>query len=293
MTQAVSMAPDSGFSGLRFESDQGFVQARQAPGAPRPARLAVRVVIGGDEGPCLAGLRIGEAMAAAGGRLQAAFERHVGGLADAAEVLAARLRFAEVNKVPAPLQAQMVRDGRDASIVADAAVGQRRLAPDVQAALVAHCRQHVFSMQQLAARGDATLQVLLALAGSEDARTRLNVAAGIAARLRIEEPHLADKKAAVLRALIADYDSSYAPYLVPVCKDVDQLRAMYEKASGDPGEAEAFVDNPYTPDSVLLGIASSAGRQAGLHGVAGRAREVLQLRVDQRDSSTYNDVAPS
>lgn len=287
------MAPDSGFTGPRFESEQEFVQERQAAGVPRPARLAVCVAVEPGVDPALAGLCIADAVAAAGENLQAAFERHVSGLPGTAEALAARLRFAEVNKVPALLQAQMVRDGRQASIVADAAASQRRVAPEVQAALVEHCRQHVFSMQQLAAREDATVDVLQTLACSPDPRTRLNVAAGIAARMRIGEAYLADKMEAVLQALIADCDSSYAPYLVPVCKNVDQLRAMYEKASVSPEQADVFVDNPYTPDSVLLDIASSARMQSAPHDVARRARQVLQIRVDQRESSACNDMAPS
>ena len=111
----------------------------------------------------------------------------------------------------------------------------------------------------------------------------LSAARGIAARRRIDERYPADKKAAILQALIADYDSACASHLVPVCKDVDQPRAMYEEMSSSPPGVEAFVDSPCMPEGVLPGIASSSGP----------AWEMLPLRVDQRASSAYSDVTPS
>ena len=60
------------------------------------------------------------------------------------------------------------------------------------------------------------------------------------------------------------------------------------------GMIEAFVENPYTPDSVLIEIASSPTMQLVQHDVARSAREILQVRADLREpSSTYDDMAPS
>lgn len=185
----------------------------------------------------------------------------------APEALAAQGYSADVNRLAAPLRVQMVCDSQGASIVADVAASQPRLAPEVRVAPVGHCLPHVLSGQQLAAR--------------------------LASLMRMQAPCLANKKAAILPALIEDYDSSYAPYLVSVCKDVDQLREMHDKMSDRLKGVAFFVENPYAPDSMLLGIASSPGVQAARHDVARRAREMLQLRVDLRESSTYNDVAPS
>ena len=67
---------------------------------------------------------------------------------------------------------------------------------------------------------------------------------------------------------------------------------------------EAFVDNPYTPDRVLIEIASSPTLQLMQRDVAKSAKDVLQVRADLRESdlresdvressSPYDDMAPS
>ena len=69
---------------------------------------------------------------------------------------------------------------------------------------------------------------------------------------------------------------------------------MFDKTSKALGMIEAFVENPYTPDSVLIEIASSPTMQLVQHDVARSAREILQVRADLREpSSTYDDMAPS
>lgn len=47
--------------------------------------------------------------------------------------------FAEINRMSPVQQAEMIREGKNATIVSEAAVRQRRCAPEVQASLVA-CR---------------------------------------------------------------------------------------------------------------------------------------------------------
>lgn len=83
--------------------------------------------------------------------------------------------------------------------------------------------------------------------------------------MKIEEPNatVAHKKAAIFDVLIKGYESDYAPYLVPVCRSSEQLSEMFYKASKTLGMLEVFVENPYTPDSVLIEIASSPTVQHG------------------------------
>lgn len=277
----------------RFESEQEFLGSRLAH--EQAPRLAVRVALDFTQAPANIAQKLREAAASVGQRMQAAFKAHIANISDEAQALATQLTFAEINKVPPTLQASMVYQGRDAPVVAEAAIRQRRIAPEVQAALVEHCQHHASAMQTLALRPDATLDTLDVLASSDDRRTRFNVAMNIGPRMKIDEHAQEDKKAAIFNALIAHYESDFAPYLVPVCQDSEQLREMYDKTSKALGMLSDFVDNPYTPDSVLVDIASSPTMQVVQHDAAMRAKEMLLVRADRREaeSHSYDDMAPS
>ena len=278
----------------RFTSGTDYLSQRLVQ--ERPARLAVRTVLNLAQAPGNIAQKLSEAAATVGERMQAAFRRHVADMADESQAIAMRLTFSESNRVPPAKQAELIREGKDASIVSDAAVRQRRCAPEVQAALIEHCKDHTTSMQILAGRPDATLDTLAALVDSKDQRTRLAVAASIGSHMRIEDRNaaVASKKAAIFDALIDHYESAYAPYLVPVCRSSEQLGEMFDKTSKTFGMMEVFVENPHTPDRVLIETASSPTMQLMQHDVARSAREILQVRADLRESSsTYDDMAPS
>lgn len=286
------MSPEKLPMVARFESEHEFLS--RTLNQERAARLAVRVDLNLAQAPGSIAERLLEAAAGVGERLQVAFKRHVANLADESQALATQLNYAEINRVPAARQAELVKEGRDAPVVAEAALRQRRMAPEVQAALVEHCSEQSSVMQTLAARADATLDTLASLAESKDQRTRLNVAATLAGRMRIDEPGLDSKKAAIFNALMAGYESDFAPYLVPVCQSSDQLREMFDRTSKALGVMEAFVDNPNTPESVLVDIASSPTMHLVQHGAAKRAKGLLQARAELRESSSYSDdMAPS
>lgn len=276
----------------RFESENDFL-SRQL-NQDRPARLAVRVVLNLAQVQGNLVEKLTEAATAVGQTMQVAFKRHIANMADASQALATQLIYAEINRVSPAQQAELVKQGRDAPIVSEATLRQRRIAPEVQAALIEHCSGHTSTLQALAARPDATLDTLSALAISNDQRTRLNVAASLGGHMRLDEPGLATKKAAIFSALMVGYESDFAPYLVPVCQSSEQLREMFDKTSKALGVVEAFVENPYTPDSVLVDIASSPTMHLVQHGAAKRARDLLQARADLRESSSYSDdMAPS
>ena len=281
----------------RFESESAFLSERLSQ--DRPPRLAVRVVLDLAQAPRQIAQKLSEAAAGVGDQMWTAFKQHVANLADESHAIATKLTFAEIGRVPPVMQAELIREGKSATIVSEAAVRQRRIAPEVQAALIEHCKSHTASMQMLAARPDATLDTLAALVESGDQRTRLNVAANIGQRMRISEQTLTSEKAAIFDALIVNYESDFAPYLVPVCRSSEQLGKMFDKTSKALGMVEAFVDNPYTPDRVLIEIASSPTLQLMQRDVAKSAKDVLQVRADLRESdvressSPYDDMAPS
>lgn len=279
---------------IRFTSGTDYLSQRLDQ--ERPSRLAVRTVLNLAQAPGNIAQKLSEAAAAVGEKMQVAFKRHIANMADASQAIATQLTFAEINRVPPAKQAELIREGKDASIVSEAAVRQRRCAPEVQAALVEHCKDHAASMQMLAGRPDATLDTLAALVDYKDQRTRLSVAASIGSQMRIDDRNATatSKKAAIFDALIDNYESAYAPYLVPVCRSSERLGEMFDKTSKTLGMIEVFVENPYTPDRVLIEVASSPTMQIVQHDVSRNARELLQVRADLRESSsTYDDMAPS
>lgn len=285
------MTPDKPTNAPRLETENAFLTERLSQ--QRAPRLAVRVVMNLAEAPGNIAQRISDATAALGEQVQAAFKRHLANMADSSQAIATQLAFSEINKTRPSAQAQLIQEGKDASVVAEAAVMQRSLSPEAQAALVEHCKIHETAMRMLAARPDATLDSLAALVDSTDHRTRVNVASNIGSRMRIEETGLEGQKAAIFNALITQYESDYAPYLVPVCRSSEQLREMFDGTSKTLGVVDVFVENPYTPDSVLLEIASSPKMQFMQHDAAKQAKELLMLRAEQRESSnTYDDMGP-
>src|SRR3990167_8118315 len=267
----------------RLESESAFLSERLSQ--DRPPRLAVRMVLDLAQAPGQIVQKLSEAAAGVGDQMWIAFKQHVANLADESHAIATKLTFAEIGKMPPTMQAELIHEGKGATIVSEAAVRQRRMAPEVQAALIEHCKDHTASMQMLAE--------------SSDQRTRLNVAANIGPRMRISEQILTSEKAAIFDALIANYESDYAPYLVPVCRSSDQLGMMFDRTSKAFGMVEAFVENPYTPDRVLIEIASSPTLRLVQHDIAKDAKEALQVRADLRESvvressSPYDDMAPS
>lgn len=279
----------------RFKRESEFLAEKLAQ--PSTARLAVRTTLDLGQTSNIA-QKLVETATSLGQKLKAAFRQHLASLSDESQRLAAELHFAEINRVPASEQAAMVAKGAQASLVSEAAVRQRNCHPEVQTALLAHCKDHLGSMQMLAARPDATLETLAALASSPDPKTRLNVASNIGNRTKIcNTPEVEAQKNTVFDALIQGYVSDYAPHLVPVCKSPQQLSEMFGKTSKTLGALEVFVGNPCTPDNVLLEMASSQAIHLVQHDVARQAKQILQKRTELREvqeaSSTFDDMAPS
>ena len=265
-------------------TDQEFLEQRLQ--AEPAKRLAVRVVIDAANG--LRGLA-----ARATARMQQAFEGHIANLSERSQEIATRLAYAELTRMPPREQAQLVKEGAAASAVAEAAARQRRVPAEVQAALIEHCSEHAAVMRHLAARADASIETLAALVDSEDGLTRLSVAKNMGSRMRMDEPALTEQKQAVFDRLVTGFETDYAPYLVPVCRDPEQLAEMYTKISKTLGMLEVFVDNPDSPDTLLIDIAASPRMHVVQHEASRRAKEVLHHRALRHETIDNNDLAPS
>lgn len=185
---------------VRLESEHEFL-SRQL-NHERPPRLAARIVLALSQVQGNIVEAVSDAAAAVGQQMQVAFKRHIANMADESQAIATQLMYAEINRISPAKQAELVQAGCEASVVSEATVRQRRIAPEVQASLVEHCHEHTATMQTLAGRADATLDTLGALAESKDQRTRLAVAANLGGRMRLDEPGLANKKAAIFSALM-------------------------------------------------------------------------------------------
>lgn len=278
----------------KFESTHEFLVGNLQD-QERPQRLAIRVAAGLSQVSVNIAEKLMQVAHEAKDRFQAAFDQHTANMSDANQAIATKLTYAEINRVKPAEQVALLEQGKDSTLVSEAAVGQRRMAPELQAAVVQLCKTHTDSMRTLAKRPDATLETLAVLVESEDYRTRLQAVDNFAARMRTVEPTYDGLKAEIYNRLIERYESDFSPSLVPVCQSSEQLREMYDKTDKVLGVVDVFVENPFTPDSVLEDIASSAKMQVTQHKVAQRAREALNNRIDLRETRSAHDdeMAPS
>jgi hypothetical protein len=99
--------------------------------------------------------------------------------------------------------------------------------------------------------------------------------------MRLQEFSIKDEKERLYNALVHSYEDGYAPFLIPVCRDPDQLQLMYEKTKEVAKNSRLFVDNPFSPSKLLVDIVDSStlrlvpgGRQ-----VQKDARETIESRL--------------
>lgn len=193
------------------------------------------------------------------------------------------LSYAGSLRTPVKTQLEMLDVGRHSESVTTAAARQYPVPPvPVQKFLANECSNHVSAMMTLANHHDADLQTLGLLASNPEKNVRLSVAANIGSRMRISEPRLTENKSAVYNALLNHYDSAFAPYLVPVCKNEEQLEKMYSETTKTPSNGRLFVDNPFTPTEVLLDISTQASLRLmpGGSKVTEDAKHQIEKRFD-------------
>lgn len=223
-------------------------------------------------------------------KLDAAMDRRLADFSDQNQRNAVRLSYAGSMRIPVVEQLQMLDAGRHSEAVTAAAASQTVVPVPVQRFLANECSSHRSAMIALAQNLSADLQTLEVLASNPDRDVRRSVAVHIGGRMRVNESHLTENKGAVYNAILNHYESEFAPSLVPVCRNEDQLAQMYSQTTKTPGNGRLFVENPYTPDQVLLDISASIPLRLmqGGSAVASDARQQIEKRLSARN----NDAAP-
>jgi hypothetical protein len=204
---------------------------------------------------------------------------------------AMRLSYAGSLRLPAAEQLRMVEAGKDSEAVATAAARQPWVPVEVQRFLANECQPHRGAMIALAQRRDADLEVLNTLATHPEKDVRITVAANLGARMRLSEPHLTDAKQAIYNSLLNRFEGDFAPHLVPVCRNEQHLGQMYSHTVKTPGNGRLFVENPFTPDQVLLDISTSMSLRLmpGGMSVAADAKQQVEKRLAARNDA---DMTP-
>lgn len=239
-----------------FLKAQEFLEERLRLG---PAIKRVGVVINASlEMSADVGQRLGSVIQSAKGLVDAAFERSLADFSDVSQKTTLEFFYAESRRIPPNKQVEMLITSKNASSVAMAAAQQRHVPEPVQFALVEHCAQHTSAMRTLAANPATRPAVLQGLVEHADRDVRQLVAQHIGSRMRVIEPHFSNEKGALYNSLVHAYEENYAQHLVPVCRDSDQLKSMFDKTPITPKNARLFLDNPYISDDVLMDISDSS-----------------------------------
>ncbi|WP_323025720.1 hypothetical protein [Castellaniella sp.] len=214
-------------------------------------------------------------------RTYTTFRSHLADFSDDTQRITMEFFFAQSNRLTAPEQVALFLEGNGSAAVAYAAARQRKVPAELQAALVEHAQWCPDAMRALAENPQTSPKTLLPLATHPSREVRIAVAAHIGPRMRIEEPAVDADKRSVFDALVDRYEDSFAPYIIPVCKDSEQLQKMFERSTMTPENAHLFTDNPYASNDILLSVVGSnaIGLLPGGRGVKERARTLVSNRL--------------
>lgn len=273
-------------AGVTFSRAADFLAERldSAPGAKRLG-LVLRAAGGGLDDVAE---HLSRLVNAAPERLARAFERELADLREDSQRAAMRFNYAGSVRLPASEQISLLEQHRGSQAVTIAAARQPSVPVEVQRFLSRECVDHEGAMTALARRPDADLLALEPLASHPSKRVRQALAESLGPRMRISEPRLHDAKDALYNALLNHFEGDFAPHLVPVCRDGEQLERMYEATAKSPASARLFVENPFAPDRVLRNISTSATLKLipGGSGVANEAKKQLEKRLNADDEAT-------
>lgn len=223
-------------------------------------------------------------------KLDAALEHKFADFSDDNQRIALRFSLASSLRLSERDQLEMLDKGRNSLSVTSAAAKQRQIPVEVQRFLAIECSSHKASMAALAQNCEIDIQTLEILASNPDREVRIVVAANLAGRMRLDEPNMVESKLAVYNALLNHYESALAEYLVPVCRDEDQLAQMYSLTDKTPSNLRVFVDNPYVSGHLLQDISTSV-RLRFMQGGSEVVNNAMQ-QVDKRFLAE-NDTAPT
>lgn len=263
--------------------------AAQLQESNKPFRVGV-VIRAAFENVANVAAEIDDAFQSAWDKLDATMSRKLADLSDHNQRAALQLRYAAEMRIPVEKQLDLLEQGKLSEAVTIAAAHQPGVSEEVQDFLMAHCYHQRATMRALAHNPNTMLDVLEKLARYPDKQVPLALAAQFAPSMRIVDESREQAKRAVYNALLDNFWSDLAPHLVPVCKDTDELDAMYLQTSKTPGALRHFVENPLTSDRVLLDISSTMSLRMlpGGSQVACDAKQFLDKRL-----AITEDAAPS
>lgn len=225
-------------------------------------------------------------------KVDVAIERKLADFSDANQRRAVEFFYAQSRQTSAAKQVDMLIDGKESSSVALAAAQQRKIPESVQFALVEHCSRHGAAMRALAANLTTRPAALWPLVEHPDRDVRLVVVAHIGNRMKIDENLVNSEKQSVYNAIVDNYDGDFAEYIIPVCRDPNKIQQMFDQTPLTPSNARLFVENPYSPDEILLDIVSSTAMRLipGGGGVLEDAKKLLENRLNRAEENSTNEM---
>ncbi len=217
-----------------------------------------------------------------GARTYQAFRSHLADFSDDTQRITMEFFFAQSNRLTGQEQVALFLEGAESASVAYAAARQRQVPAELQAALIEHAQWCPDAMRALAENLGTIPKTLAPLAAHPSREVRMAVAAHIGPRMRVLEPeNIQADKQVVFDTLVDRYEDSFAPYIIPVCRDPEQLQKMFERSTMTPENAHLFTDNPYASNDILLSVVESnaIGLLPGGRGVKERARALVSNRL--------------
>ena len=245
------------------------------------------------DGAVEAGKRLEDIFQGAGSRLEQAFARSLNELSDANQRTVVRFEFSLCAPIPAGEQLALLKAAGDDSAVTLSAAKQRHVPVEVQRFIVAERTAERLALLALARNPRSDLQAISPLLFHDDAAVRQALAEHVGPRMRVQEQSRdAYVKHQIYNALVQRYEPGFAHALVPVCRDPSALESMFQRSDRDTAVLQLFVENPFTPDEVLLEISTnmSLGRTAQGAEVASQAKHRVEAALARRDETglTYN-----
>ena len=171
------------------------------------------------------------------------------------------LATAERRGVPIEKQLHVMNTFRDSPTVLAGAANQRNVPPAVQKQLLSMARDQEEVLLLLAINPNTTMPVLAALTQAPSLVVRQQTARMLAGHMRMQSPdqHWTHERGRAFVTMLTNYDPSFGPDVVPVLDDPATIENLYYTHVNDyrnlPYNAQAFANNPNTPDTVLKNIA--------------------------------------
>lgn len=274
-----------------FQTAQDFLAQRiQFGNIVKRVAVTINANIGNLSNSIDIGRRIDAIFEFAFDKVEAAIDEKLSAISDKNQKLAVEFFYAQSRGISAQRQVEMLADSGYSSTVSLAAAKQRNIPDALQSALIDNCSSHVDSMRALVSHTDINPKYLLPLAEHQHYDVRFSLAEHIGNRMRITE-NLTNEKQNVYNTIVDHYDGDFADFLVPVCKNPDQIQQMFDQTPMLPGKVRLFVENPYSPDRVLLDIVSSTTTKflPGGNDVIEDAKRLLDNRINKNESTPTPD----